>query len=245
MRIVIDTDKATLSAGGKNYSLYGAEAFRILSREWLGLGWNLGHWETFSWMGRQLLQFPDDVLRLGEAVWCAKPDVLVETGVYDGGSALLFATLCRMCGGGRVVAVEKDIRTGVREALCGLVTLIEGDSAAPATIRAVADQVPPGARVFVFLDSDHTKDHVADELAAYAPFVTPGSYIVVADTNLANLAGLPNGERCWRHDNPHAAVESFLAANPQFVADPPARLFANSCDLSVLSYFSSGWLRRV
>ena len=99
--------------------------------------------------------------------------------------------------------------------------------------------------MFVFLDSDHSKDHVAAELAACAPFVTRGSYVGVADTILASLAGLSNGERSWRYDDPQAAVRSFLAANPQFVADPPQPLFTSAFHHSALSYFPSGWLRHV
>src|ERR1022692_3784262 len=107
MRITIDTEAQVLqlteSGEATEYSVFSPEAFRILSRQWMVLGWNLGYWSTFSWMGRQLLQLPDDILRLAELLWKLRPAVIVETGVYDGGSTLLFASFCRLYGAGRVI----------------------------------------------------------------------------------------------------------------------------------------------
>jgi cephalosporin hydroxylase len=234
MRITIDTEKNTLTTDTAEYALYSPEAFGELSRQWLVLGWNLEHWAAQSWMGRRMLQLPEDALRLAEGVWRLQPDVIIETGVYDGGTTLLFATLCRMAGRGRVIGVEKDVRAGVREALesTGGITLIEGDSAGRETIGRVRALVRPGERVFVFLDSDHSRAHVAAELEAYAPLA---SFVVAADTNLAALSGAPNGEAAWATDNPLAAVEEFLARHAEFERAP-------SPDLT---YFPGGWLRRV
>ena len=233
MVIRIDTEKRTLATGDADYPLSSPEAFAILSREWLEAGWRLGHWTTFSWMGRQLVQFPDDALRLAEAVWLLAPDVVIETGVYEGGGTLLFAALCRLHGRGRVIGVERDVRPGVREALAewghGLVTLLEGDSAAPETAARVRGLVRPGETVFVFLDSDHAAAHVAAELLAYAPLVSPGSYIVVADSNTPG---------------PAEAAAAFLAREPAFERARPRPLFTAECDFGELSYFPSTWLRR-
>ena len=240
MRITIDTDRNTLTTDTAQYPLYSAEAFAELSRQWLVLGWNLGHWATQSWMGRQLLQLPEDALRLAEAVWRLQPDAIVETGVYEGGTTLLFATLCRMAGRGRVIGVEKHVRAGVREALesAGGITLIEGDSAARETVERVRALVRSGERVFVFLDSDHSRSHVAAELEAYAALVAPGSFILVADTNLAALSVTPGGEAAWATDNPLAAVDEFLARHPEFERTAGG-------DFETLTYFPGGWLRRV
>src|SRR6266852_4401413 len=118
MRITIDTEANLLqfmeNGAAAEHSLFSPEAFQILSRQWIVLGWNLGHWRTLSWMGRQLLQLPDDVLRLAELFWKLRPGVIVETGVYDGGSTLLFASLCRLYGTGRVISIEREFRPGVR-----------------------------------------------------------------------------------------------------------------------------------
>lgn len=253
MVITIDTDRASVTVvqAGRTaeHPLYSPEAFHLLSREWLKLGWNLGHWQTFSWLGRQFLQLPDDMLRLAEAVWRLRPSVIVETGVYDGGGTLWLATLCRMMDHGRVVAIDCEPRPGLREAFAeygaGRITFLEADSADPRTAASVAALVQPGESVFVFLDSDHTRRHVAAELAHLAPLVTAGSYLVVADSNLPDLADLPNGEPAWTTDHPGAAVDEFLRTHPEFFRDPPQPLFGAAPGMRQLSYFSNTWLRRV
>ncbi|QOY91826.1 CmcI family methyltransferase [Paludibaculum fermentans] len=252
MLITIDTEAAvlTVTEGGHQatHPLYSPDAFHLLSREWLKLGWNLGHWTTFSWMGRQFLQLPDDMLRLAEAIWRLRPAVIVETGIYDGGSTLWFASLCRLMGHGRVISVESEIRPPVRQAIeehaAGLVTLVEGDSSAPATAAAVRSLVPPGETAFVFLDSDHRKQHVAAELRNFAPLVTGGSYVVVADSNMPELAHLPDGDKSWEFDNPGAAVADFLVDHPEFQRERFVPAFGEPVDFSGLSYFGNTWLRR-
>jgi cephalosporin hydroxylase len=195
-----------------------------------------------------LLQLPDDVLRLAELFWRLRPDVIVETGVYDGGSTLFLASLCRAYGSGRVISVEREFRPGVREAMeqssGGLVTLIEGDSASPEVGDEVRRQIRAGESVCVFLDSDHRRQHVAAELRLFGPLVTPGCYLVVADSNCAALAGTPAAEPDWSWDNPGAAVDEFLSAHPEFVRQRPPGQFTAGADFAVLSYFESTWLRR-
>jgi cephalosporin hydroxylase len=250
--ITIDTEAAllTVTEGGQQaaHPLYSPDAFQLLSREWLKLGWNLGHWTTFSWMGRQFLQLPDDVLRLAEAIWRLRPAVIVETGIYDGGSTLWFASLCRLMGHGRVISVESEIRPQVRDAIqqhaAGLVTLVEGDASAAGTAAAVRSLVSPGEPVFVFLDSDHRKHHVAAELRSFAPLVTGGSWLVVADSNMRDLALLPQGDKAWAFDNPGAAVDEFLAEHPEFHRERFVPAFGEPVDFSGLSYFANTWLKR-
>lgn len=207
------------------------------------LGWNLGHWSTFSWKGRQLLQFPDDVLRLGEALWRLRPDVIVETGVYDGGSTLFFAGWCR-----HVIPIERQFRPGVREAIFQgadiLVTPIEADSSAPETASLAESLIRPGSRVCVFLDSDHSARHVRAELENLSPLVSPGCYVIVADSNLPELANAPKGERAWRSDHPGRAVDEFLAGHPEFLRERPTPLFSTEFDFTGLSYFPMTWLKR-
>ncbi len=204
----------------------------------MALGWSLGHWATFSWMGRQFLQFPDDVLRLHEALWQLRPDVIVETGVYDGGSTLFFASLCR-----RVISIEVCLRPGVRDAIADRAILIEADSAAPATAEQARRLIRPSDRVCVFLDSDHSAAHVRVEMESFAPLVSSGCYLIVADSNLADLAATPQGSPRWRDDNPAAAVDDFLAIHAEFRRERPRPLFPGG-DFLELSYFPHTWLRR-
>jgi len=252
MRIIIDTDahlfQATEDGATAEHSLFSPEAFRILSRQWLVLGWNLGHWKTFSWMGRQLLQLPDDVLRLAELIWRLRPDVIVETGVYDGGSTLLFASICQLSGSGRVISVEREFRPGVRDAVRksagDSVTLIQGDSSSPEAAQEVRRNIGPADRVCVFLDSDHTAEHVFAELCHYGSLVTPGCYLIVADSICAYLADVPEGDKAWSRSNPSKAVDAFLTSHPEFARERPPTIF-DSADFTELSYFPNGWLRRL
>jgi cephalosporin hydroxylase len=236
MTITIDTDTRCLrvagSEGTREYPLFGPESFRILSRQWLAMGWNQGHWATVFWKGRQVLQLPDDLLRLGEMLWRVRPDVIVETGVYYGGSAMWFAEFCR------VIGVERELLPGVREGLAQRVTIIEGDSAAEEIAARLAAEIRAGERVCVFLDSDHSALHVAAELENYARLVSKGCYLIVADSILPELAATPEGEPEWEYDHPGIAVDRFLAEHPEFVRETPPHVCAE------LTYFPRTWLRR-
>jgi cephalosporin hydroxylase len=243
MILTIDTDSKILRVTegegvAHEYPLFTPQSFGILSRQWLALGWNLGHWSTFSWMGRQVLQLPDDLLRLGEMLWRVRPDVIIETGVYDGGSALWFRNFCR------VIGVDRELRPGVRETIGSRVTLIEGDSASPETTVRVARGVRSGERVCVFLDSDHSTDHVAAELRGFAPFVSSGCYLIVADSILPDLAATPSGEIEWLNSHPRIAVEAFMSSNQDFQRRRPVPLFGAPFDFCDLSYFPDTWLKR-
>jgi cephalosporin hydroxylase len=263
MIITIDTDKALVrvveGTGSQEYELFSPAAFRILSRQWLALGWNLHHSFTFSFLGRRFIQLPDDILRLGELVWSLRPDIIIETGVYDGGSTLFWATLCRMGRRGRVISVEKNLRAAVRETvreIAGdLVTFVEGDSSSPEIAAQVSREICAGERACVFLDSDHSAKHVAAELEHLGAFVSPGCYLVVADSNMPDMAHTPRGRSAWAHlldqpdgtlsDSPARAVDEFLAGHPEFRRERPVPLFPEEqFDFSELSYFGQTWLKR-
>src|SRR5262249_10580801 len=137
-----------------------------------------------------------------------------------------------------------ELHPGVREAVGNRATLIEGDSASPEIAIRVAREIGAGERVCVFLDSDHSAAHVAAELGAFAPFVSPGCYLIVADSNLPDLANTPSGEKAWIQDHPGIAVDAFLESHPEFVRERPAPLFPAPFDFADLSYFPNTWLRR-
>ena len=187
--------------------LYSRPAFELLSNAWVKLGWNLKYTYTFSWLGRPVIQLPDDLIRLQEVVYRLKPDVVIETGVAHGGSLVFFASLLHLIGKGRVIGVEIELRPHNRSEienheLFGLIELIDGDSVDPEVVEQVADRVPPGASVLVFLDSCHTRDHVLAELESYHRLVTPGSYIVATDGVMREVANVPRGDREWA-EQPH------------------------------------------
>jgi cephalosporin hydroxylase len=254
MRIVIDTEQRTLtteSDGAENkHDLYSREAFEALNREWVRVGWQLRYSYTFTWMGRPIIQLPEDMLRFQEVVYRVKPDVIIETGIARGGSLIYSASLCRLLGKGRVIGVDIEIRPENRAAveaheLSSLITMIEGSSIDESIVAQVARQVPKGANALVVLDSNHEKAHVAAELEAYAGLVGVGSYIVATDGIMRDLSDVPGGKRDWTHDHPAAAAQEFAARHPEFQLESPPWPFHDSPLQSGPTYWPDAWLKRI
>lgn len=253
MTLTIDTDRAVLRVADQGatqeLALYSREAFEILSDQWVRTGWALGQYFTFSWMGLPVLQLPEDLVRVQEVIVELRPDVIVETGVFGGGSMLFHATLCEAMGHGRVVGVDKHIPPETRQGvmhhrLAHRITLIEGDSAAPDTVAQVRHTVGEARTVIVLLDSDHSKAHVTRELEAYAPLVTPGACIVAADGIMSRLADVPGGDPSWIHDNPTEAAREFAARHPDFELREPSWRFRRGQIRRAVTYWPGGWLWR-
>jgi cephalosporin hydroxylase len=250
MKIVIDTDSQKLFHDAEGVPLYSDAAFKLLSRLWLNVGWNQKHIYTFTWLGVPVIQLPEDMLRYQELVFRIKPDVIVETGIAHGGSAVYSASLLKLLGKGRVIAVDIDIRAHNRSRLEAhplrpLITLIEGSSVAPEIVKQVRDGIRPDESVLVVLDSDHSYAHVSAELAAYAPLVTLGSYILATDGVMREVAGAPRGKPSWCEDNPAQAAEDFIVRNTDFVIEEPDWLFNESTLRGNITHWPQAWLRRV
>ncbi|MEO8382460.1 MAG: CmcI family methyltransferase [Acidobacteriota bacterium] len=254
MRLTIDTDRreVVFEEDGRTESvpLYSRRAFELISRQWVRVGWNEKYPYTFSWLGRPIIQLPEDLLRIQEAITEIRPDVVVETGVAHGGSLVFYASILQALGGGRVVGVDIEIRPANRKAieshvLAPLITLIEGNSVDPAVVNEVHAGIAPQEKVLVLLDSNHTKAHVAAELEAYASLVTAGSYIVATDGVMEDLHDVPRGKESWRDDNPSSAAREFAARHPEFVLEPPRWPFNESALQQNVTHWPDAWLRRV
>ncbi len=253
MRLVIDTDARLLTVDDhgerREMGLYGPEAFAVLSRQWVKVGWSQKYSYGFTWLGRPVIQLPEDLVRTQEAIWQTAPDVIVETGVAHGGSLIFYASLCELKGKGHVIGVDIQIRQHNRAAitahpLASRITLIEGSSVDAATVDRVKAAIPAGSRVMVLLDSNHTKAHVRAELEAYAPLVTSGSYIVATDGIMCDLHDVPGGQSDWSWDHATAAAAEFAVAHPEFVLEYPPRLFHEGAIDEPVTYWPGGWLRR-
>jgi len=253
MRLVIDTDTQRLEIedGGerREMALYTPEAFAALSRHWVRVGWSQKYSYGFTWLSRPVIQLPEDLIRTQEAIWSTAPDVIVETGVAHGGSLIFYASLCELMGKGHVIGVDIEIRPHNRAAieahpLASRISLIEGSSIDPSTVGRVSAAIPPGSKVLVLLDSNHTKSHVRAELEAYAPLVTPGSYIVATDGIMCDLHDVPGGKDDWVWDHATAAAAEFAAAHPEFALEYPPRPFREGAIEEPVTYWPEGWLRR-
>ena len=231
--------KERIAANGVNEELIkSADAFNSASNK-------AQYSYNFTWMGRPIIQYPQDILAMQELIWQIKPDLIIETGIAHGGSILYYASLLELIGKGEVLGIDIDIRAHNREEIekhpmYKRVSMIEGSSIDSSIVDQVKKFAEGKQTVLVVLDSNHTHEHVLAELEMYSPLVTTGSYIVVFDTIVENLPNyyLPN--RPWAiGDNPMTAAREFLKNNDSFEID-------TAIDNKLLiSVSPKGYLKRV
>lgn len=251
--IQIDTAKGIVrveeSGAVRELEIGSPEAFRILSKLWLRSGWDAKYVYSFSWMGRPIIQLPEDMIRIQEVIFSVRPDVIVETGVAHGGSLVYYASLCKAMGFGRVVGVDIEIRPHNRAAieahpLKPWIELIEGSSVDPGVVARVRGMIRPGERVLVLLDSCHTYEHVMAELEAYSPLVSPDSYIVAMDGIMGEVVGAPRTKPEWVWSNPTRAAADFAAKNPGFSVVEPGFPFNEGNIRERVTYWPGAFIRR-
>jgi cephalosporin hydroxylase len=204
-------------------------------------GWSY----QWSWLGLPIIQMPPDVIATQEIIWQTRPQVIIETGVARGGSLIFYASILQLIGEGKVIGVDIDIRAHNRDSieshpLSHRIELIQGSSVDDGILKNIKSRIPAGARVMVILDSNHTHEHVFDELKLYAPLVTRDQFLIVADTVVEQIPAQAHRPRPWGPgNNPATALDTFLEGNSQFVRDP----FVNAKLL--ISSSPGGYLRRV
>lgn len=235
--------------GERTLAMDSPEAFSAVSRAWLRCGWDTKYVYSFSWMGRPVIQLPEDMIRIQEVIYEVQPDVIVETGVAHGGSLIFYASLFQAMGKGRTVGVDIEIRPHNRKAieehaLSSYITLIEGGSTDADVVAQVRSNISDGEKVMVILDSNHLRDHVLDELRAYAPMVSPDSYIVACDGIMGQVAGAPRTEAEWTWNNPTEAARLFADENPDFTIEEPAFPFNEGVVTERVTYWPGAFLRR-
>lgn len=181
---------------------------------------------NFTWLGRPIIQYPQDIVLIQELIWQIKPDLIIETGIAHGGSLILSASLLELIGGpGKVIGVDIEIRKHNRKAienhpLYKRITMFEGSSTDPKIVACVKKAAQKKKKVMVFLDSLHTHEYVLGELELYSPLVTKGSYLVVFDTVIEELPVSCYSDRPWSPgNNPETAVHAFLKQNHNFMLD--------------------------
>lgn len=234
----------------KNYEIGSPDAFSIISKLWLRSGWDSKYVYSFTWMGRPMIQLPEDMLRIQEVIYQVKPDVIIETGVAHGGSLVFYASLCKAMGQGRVIGIDMEIRPHNRKAieeheLFDYITLVEGNSVDEQIVNSVKAMVKPGERGFVVLDSNHSKQHVLAELDAYSDMVAINSYIVACDGIMGSLVGAPRTSEDWSWNNPKAAAEEFVKTHDNFIMEEPKFLFNEGVITERVTYWPNAFLRRV
>ena len=246
---------ARIAANGTNAALQLDMQRSLLSSLQAGYSYN------FAWLGRPIIQYPQDIVAIQELIWQLKPDLVIETGIAHGGSLILSASLLAMLdyadavGSGaaldprqsrrRVLGVDIDIRVHNRAAierhpLSHLIEMIEGSSIAPDIVARVHDLAVKYERVLVLLDSNHTHDHVLAELKAYAPLTSVGSYCVAFDTVIEDMPAAMFPDRPWGPgNNPKTAVREYLKTHPEFEIDVAVD------NKLLISVAPNGYLKRV
>ena len=237
----VEERKIRVASNGNNEDLLeAAKAFNTASNK-------AQYSYNFSWMGRPIIQYPQDMIAMQELIWELKPDLIIETGIAHGGSLIYYASLLELIGNdGYVLGVDIDIREHNKleienHPMFKRIKMIQGSAIDTALVSQVAEHAKSKKRVLVCLDSNHTHDHVLSELELYAPFVTLDSYIVVFDTIVENLPeGYFANKRPWGiGNNPMTAVHAFLAKNDAFVID------AAIDNKLLISVAPSGYLKKV
>ena len=190
------------------------------------------------------------MIGIKEVIFKVKPDIIIETGVAHGGSLVFYASLCRAMSKGRVIGIDIEIRSHNRKAieehdLFAYITLIEGSSIDSSVVSQVKALIKGNETVLVLLDSCHTKDHVLNELNAYAPLVTPESYIVVTDGIMQQMVGAPRTKDDWIWNNPKEAIAEFRKTHPNFSVEEPQFLFNEGMIHQRVTYWPSGFVKRI
>jgi cephalosporin hydroxylase len=226
-------------------------AFQKLSRYWLESSMRRKYTYNFEWLGRPIIQNPVDIVAMQEIIWSVQPDLIIETGIAHGGSLIFSASMLELnaaCGGPKdaeVLGVDIDIRAHNREAIethpmFKRISMIQGSSIASETISIVTSRAAKKEQVMVFLDSNHTHDHVLAELQAYACLASVGSYCIVFDTFVEDVPADVFPDRPWGPgNNPKTAVREFLKTHPEFEVD------VNFDRKLMISVAPNGYLKRV
>ncbi len=242
--------------------------WHALSNQWMQQAFDQRYMYHFSWMGRPIIQTPNDMVALQEIIWAVKPDLIIETGIAHGGSLILSASLLALLDEAdavasrttvdpraskrKVIGIDIDIRSHNRAAIeshpmAHRIQMIEGSSIAPETLAKVKAAAAGYKNILVCLDSHHTHDHVMEELKAYTPFVTVGSYCVVYDTVVEDMPKATFPDRAWAPgNNPKTAVWEFLKAQQQAPKNQPQfEIDRTIDDKLMITAAPQGWLKRI
>ena len=221
-----ETNKFQLEVANNIQNLHDDPDVQALSRIWLREIAPYKYAYNFTWMGRPIIQFPQDILAMQEIIWNLKPDLIIETGIAHGGSLIFHASMLELVGeDADVLGIDIDIREHNRieiekHPMFKRITLMEGSSVDDETAKKVFDFAKNKQRILVVLDSNHTHEHVLKELEIYSQLVTKDSYLIVFDTLVEDMPDSLSGDRPWgKGNNPKTAVWEFLKNNDRFEID--------------------------
>jgi cephalosporin hydroxylase len=243
---------------GKEIDLYSKEGFKLLSDLWVKVGWDQKYQYGFTWLGRPIIQLPDDMIRFQELIWKIKPTKIIETGIAHGGSLIYSASLLNLIGNpnSKVIGIDIDIRKHnkdeiVNHPLSSKINMIEGSSVDKQIINDLKGDISENDIVVVALDSCHDYSHVLEELRLYSNLVSINSYIVCTDGLQKYLNDTPraikeyNESNTWDTNNPLNAILDFLKENDNFIIEEPIFPF-NESDIDFrITHWPSAFLKKI
>lgn len=243
----------------KNYIIYknnkfhigSKRGFKFLSELWLRSGWDVKHVYSFSWLGRPIIQLPEDIIRLQEVIYKLRPTLIIETGVAHGGGLVFYANIMSSYCKPKIIGIDIEIRKHNLKEIKNhkyskYITLIEGSSTDPKVINKVDKKVIKKDKVLIILDSNHTKKHVLDELKIYSKYVSKDSYIIACDGIMKFLKNAPRTKKDWPKNNPVNAIKEFLKSNKSFKYDDPKFEFNEShlTEKHKITYWPMAYLKK-
>lgn len=231
------------------------------SQSWLENSMRAKYVYNFDWLGRPIIQYPNDIVALQEIIWNVKPDLIIETGIAHGGSLIFNASMLAMLdmvdaieastlidpkiSNRKVLGIDIDIRDHNLDAIeshpmFSRIQMIEGSSISPGIVSQVKNIAKSYRRILVCLDSNHTHDHVLAELEAYAQLTSTDSYCVVFDTFIEDVSEDLFPNRPWgKGDNPKTAVRKYLETHSEFEIDNSIQ------DKLLITVATDGFLKRL
>lgn len=218
---------------------------RGLARDFIIQSDKYGYGYQWTFLGLPIIQMPQDIVATQEIIWECKPDVIIETGIAWGGSVVMYAAMQQLIGKGKVVAVDLNLYDHVRDQIMSYpfsdrIHLYKGSSTDASIVSQIKSHIEPGQSVMVLLDSNHTHEHVLDELRLYAPLITKGQFLIVSDTIVEDIPAQEHRPRPWGPgNNPMTALRSYLAEVDRFAVEE----FVNSKLL--LTFSPQGYCRCV
>ena len=209
----------------KEVDIYTKEGFELMTYWWVKSAAHHRLMYEPKWLGIPIIQFPEDILVMQELIWKIKPDIIIETGIAHGGTAVFYASMLELLGKGKVIGIDIDIRKHNEVAIknhfmAKRIDMIQGSSIDPEVLKKVRGKIKKTDKVLVTLDSNHSYDHVTQELKLYAPLVSQDSYLVAMDGAQEWMWDIPAGKKEWKMDNPLRAIKDFVKDHPEWEADP-------------------------
>jgi cephalosporin hydroxylase len=221
-----DEIRSRIESGSKNQALTEVRRDLLNQMNWNRYAYN------FSWFGRPVIQIPQDAMTFQEMIWEVRPDLIIETGIAHGGSLIFSASMLALLElfgeveNPLVLGIDIDIRSHNRKAIeehpaFRWIEMIQGSSTDPKVCSRVKKIAASKKRVMVFLDSDHTHNHVLDELRLYSPLVSVGSFLVTLDTGIEDIdqTAIADGRPWGKGNSPKSALNKFMQSNENFLVD--------------------------